>query len=630
MPLAQRSASSGHVGRRISTRRSSTPLEPSALLLAEQAATSACDPTDSEPASDVDSAALVARHTDQLARALLARWTLGVSPVAIGLAFGDWLMHMASSPGKQVELVRKLSRKSLRYAWFIWMLAQGHECPACIEPLPGDRRFRDPAWQRWPYNAVYQAFLMQQQWWHNATTDVHGVSPHHAQVVNFCVRQMLDAWAPANFAWSNPEVVDETLRSGFGNFVRGGANFVEDARRAVLGEPPVGADAYLPGVQVACTPGKVVFRNRLIELIQYEPQTPQVRPEPILIVPAWIMKYYILDLSPNNSLVQYLVRSGFTVFMISWINPGPADRDLSMDDYLRLGIFSALEVLEAIVPRTKVHATGYCLGGTLLAAAAAALAREHAHRLASVTLFAAQVDFADAGELTLFIDDSQVALLEDMMAAQGFLETRQMAGAFQMLRSNDLIWSRTLRSYLLGRRAPMSDLMAWNADATRMPYRMHREYLRRLFLGNDLTAGRYPVAGRAVSLSDIDADLFVVSARDDHVAPWRSVYKLHLFTEAELCFVLASGGHNAGVVNAPVTGFAGSEYQMSTRQRGAHYIDPTGWLQQASRHSGTWWPAWVRWLSARSGAARHPPAMGNRRKGLVPLCSAPGSYVHQR
>ena len=630
MAHAQRLALSGHDGRRIAIRKDTVVREPAQARPVDWASTGLCDPSDAVSGSDVDAAALVARHTDQLAQALLARWTHGVSPVAIGLAFGDWLMHLLSSPGKQVELTRKLSRKTLRYTWFLWMLAQGHDCPACIEPLSGDRRFRDPAWQRWPYNAMYQAFLMQQQWWHNATTDVHGVSPHHEQVVNFCVRQMLDAWAPANFAWSNPEVVDETLRSSFGNFVRGAGNFAEDARRTALGEPPVGADAFSPGIQVACTPGKVVFRNRLIELIQYEPQTPQVRPEPVLIVPAWIMKYYILDLSPDNSLVRYLVRSGFTVFVISWINPGPAERDLSMDDYVQLGAFAALEAVEAIVPRTRVHAAGYCLGGTLLAVAAAALAREHPHRLASVTLFAAQVDFAEAGELTLFIDDSQVALLEDMMAAQGFLETRQMAGAFQMLRSNDLVWSRTLRNYLLGRRVPMTDLMAWNADATRMPSRMHREYLRRLFLGNDLTTGRYPVGGRAVSLSDIDADLFVVSTRDDHVAPWRSVYKLHLFTETELCFVLASGGHNAGVVNPPASGFPGSGYQTATRQHGDRYTDPAGWLQRATMHSGSWWPAWVRWLSARSGPVRRPPALGNRRKGLAPLCAAPGSYVHQR
>ena len=579
---------------------------------------------------DVDAAALVAHQTDQLAQALLAGWTHGVSPVAISLAFSDWLLHLYSSPGKQVELIRKLSRKSLRYGWYLALLMQQHECPTCIEPLPGDRRFRGEAWSRWPFNAMHQAFLMQQQWWHNATTDVHGVSPHHLQVVNFCVRQMLDACAPANFPLTNPEVLDETVRSGSGNLMRGALNLVDDLRRGVLGEPPAGAEAFIPGETVAITPGVVVFRNRLIELIQYLPQTPSVHPEPVLIVSAWIMKYYILDLSPDRSLIRHLVKAGFTVFAISWVNPGPDERDLSMEDYLQMGILDAMAVIEAIVPRARIHATGYCLGGTLLAMAGAALARDRAHKLASITLFAAQVDFEEAGELTLFIDHSQVALMEDMMAAQGFLETRQMAGAFQMLRSNDLIWSRTLRDYLLGRRAPMTDLMAWNADATRMPYRMHSDYLRRLFLGNDLTAGRCQVGGRAVSLGDIDVDLFAVSTHDDHVAPWPSVYKLHLFTESELCFVLASGGHNVGVINPPENGFPSSSFQCASRRRGAHYLDADTWADRAPTQSGSWWPTWVTWLSARSGRLRRPPPVGNPARGFPVLGKAPGTYVHQR
>ena len=580
--------------------------------------------------ADVDAAAQVARQTDQLAQAYLAALTHGVSPVAISLAFGDWWMHLASSPGKQVELIRKLARKSLRYGWFLALHLQGRDCPACIEPLPGDRRFRAEGWTRLPFSAMYQAFLMQQQWWHNATTDVHGVSPHHSQVVNFCVRQMLDAIAPANFPGINPEVLDETVRSGGSNLVRGAINAAEDLRRSLLGEPPAGAEAFAPGEQVAITPGAVVFRNRLIELIQYSPQTPSVHPEPILIVPAWIMKYYILDLSPDHSLVRHLVQAGFTVFVISWANPGPDERDLAMDDYLRMGILEAMAVIGSILPGARVHAAGYCLGGTLLAMAGAAMARERAHGLASITLFAAQVDFEEAGELTLFIDHSQVALLEDMMAAQGFLETRQMAGAFQMLRSNDLVWSRTLRDYLLGRRAPMTDLMAWNADATRMPYRMHSEYLRRLFLGNDLTAGRCQVAGRAISLSDIDVDIFAVATRDDHVAPWRSVYKLHLFTESELCFVLASGGHNVGVVNPPGDSFPASSFQSATRRRGAHYLDASSWEERAPARSGSWWPTWVAWLAARSGRRRRPPALGQPAAGYPVLGAAPGTYVHQR
>jgi polyhydroxyalkanoate synthase len=378
-------------------------------------------------------------------------------------------------------------------------------------------------------------------------------------------------------------------------------------------------------VQVAVTPGSVVLRNRLIELIQYAPTTPQVHPEPVLVVPAWIMKYYVLDLSPENSLVKYLVDRGHTVFMISWKNPGPSDRDLSMDDYLELGVMQALEAIGRIVPGRKVHLAGYCLGGTLSAIAAALMARERDERLASLTLLAAQVDFSEAGELMLFIDDSEVSLLEDMMRAQGYLDTRQMAGAFQLLRSNDLIWSRRVREYLLGQRAPMNDLMAWNSDATRMPYRMHSGYLRRLFLNNELSAGHYEARGRRVALTDINVPLFAVGTVRDHVAPWRSVYKAGLYTDSDMTFALASGGHNAGIVSEPE--HKGRSYQLLARRHDEPYVDPDAWAEQAPRHSGSWWPQWQRWLAERSGAAGSVPPMGNAEAGLAPIAPAPGRYV---
>jgi polyhydroxyalkanoate synthase len=571
---------------------------------------------------DFDAPALMALEADRLTHAYAARATAGLSPVALALAFGDWAMHLAAAPGKQAELMRKAERKWLRYANYLAQLARGADCPRCIEPLPQDSRFAADEWTRWPFNAIHQGFLLCQQWWWNATTGVRGVSPHHEDVVTFTMRQLLDLWSPSNFPWTNPEVLRAAWSQHGLNFANGAANFAEDWRREVLGELPAGAEAFVPGRDVALTPGKVVMRNQLAELIQYSPGTQDVHPEPVLIVPAWIMKYYILDLSPHNSLVKFLVDRGHTVFMLSWKNPVPADRGLTMDHYRRLGVMAALEAIGRIVPGRKVHAAGYCLGGTLLAIAAAQMARDADERLATISLLAAQVDFEEAGELTLFIDDSQVSLLEDMMSAQGYLDTRQMAGAFQLLRSNDLIWSKRVREYLLGTRPPMTDLMAWNADATRMPYAMHSEYLRHLFLRNDLSAGRYEVDGRPVALTDIHAPLFAVGTTRDHVAPWRSVYKVNLFTDSEVTFLLTTGGHNAGIVSEP--GHEGRSYQVAARMHDEPYVDPDAWVARAPRHEGSWWPEWQLWLARHSGAPLAPPAMGTA------LGEAPGEYVLQR
>jgi polyhydroxyalkanoate synthase len=377
------------------------------------------------------------------------------------------------------------------------------------------------------------------------------------------------------------------------------------------------------GRDVGVTPGKVVLKNRLMELIQYSPTTATVHPEPILLVPAWIMKYYILDLSPHNSLVRYLVEQGHTVFCISWINPSADDRDLGMDDYLAEGFHAALDTVAAIVPGQRVHATGYCLGGTLLAIAAAAMARDGDDRLATTTLLAAQTDFTEPGELALFIDEAQLSLLEAQMQQAGYLRADQMAGAFQMLRSYDLLWSRMVNEYLLGDRAPMNDLMAWNADATRMPAKMHSQYLRRLFLNDDLSEGRYPVDGRPVHLGDLRAPTFMVGTVTDHVAPWRSVYKLHRLSPAEITFVLTSGGHNAGIVNPP--GNPRRHFQMLTRADHGHPIASEEWLHTAPETQGSWWPAWQQWLAAHSSARTKPPRMGLAQH--PPLADAPGSYV---
>jgi polyhydroxyalkanoate synthase len=545
------------------------------------------------------------------------RLTQGISPPALGLAFLDWWVHLANAPGFQAELVADAARRLAGLGTGAW-----DETPRS----DGDHRFADEGWDHWPFDQLRRSFLEMEQWWHRAATGVRGVSHHHTDVVAFTVRQLLDVLSPSNFLATNPEVIRATFEERGANLVEGAKNGFDDWRRGLSGGGPPDADLFVPGEHVAVTPGTVVFRNRLIELIQYTPATDTVCAEPVLIVPAWIMKYYILDLSPRNSLVRHLVEQGHTVFMISWRNPGADDAGTSFDDYRTEGVMAALDVVEAVVPGRAVQAVGYCLGGTLLAITAAAMARDGDKRLAGLTLLATQTDFTEAGELMLFIDDSQVTYLEDLMREQGFLDSKQMAGTFQLLRSNDLIWSRLVQEYLLGRRAPMGDLMAWNADGTRLPARMHSEYLRRLFLGNDLFEGRYDVGDRPVALSDIRVPIFAVATATDHVAPWRSVYKIGLVADTEVTFLLTSGGHNAGIVSEP--GHPGRWYRATTCQEGDPYVDPERWEITAPRSEGSWWPAWVRWLGSHSEGRVAPPETGSAPAGYPALGEAPGTYVH--
>ncbi len=398
--------------------------------------------------------------------------------------------------------------------------------------------------------------------------------------------------------------------------------------RTVTGAPSPGLEAFRVGEDVTATPGKVVYRTHLAEIIQYAPTTDQVRPEPVVIVPAWIMKYYILDLSPRNSLVKFLTEQGFTVFMISWKNPGAEERDTGFDEYRTAGVLAAIDAAMDIAGARKVHAVGYCLGGTLLAITAAAMARDHDDRLASLSFFAAQTDFTEAGELMLFISENQVRFLEDMMWERGYLDAKQMAGAFQILKSNDLIWSRSIHEYLMGERPQPFDIMVWSSDSTRMPYRMHSEYLRSLFLNNDLTEGRFKVDGRPVALPDMRLPLFVLSTERDHIAPWHSVFKFHLLTDAEITFVLTSGGHNGGILSEP--GHPHHHFRMSREKRGEHTVDPDAWLGQHKPREGSWWPMWTAWLAARSGDPVPPPPLGNASSGYPPLDDAPGHYVLMR
>jgi len=565
---------------------------------------------------------------DHLAMSGVAQMTGALSPITLAQSYFDWLVHLAVAPGKQLQLAAKSGRKLVRLADYAGRSSMGKADEPAIEPLPQDHRFDDPAWKQPPFDLIAQSFLLGQQWWHAATTDVPGVTRHHQQVVEFVARQLLDMIAPTNFVASNPVLQCRIAETGGQCLVEGARLFLEDMERQVRGEPAVGTEALPVGEKVAATPGKVVYRNDLMELIQYAPTTGTVRPEPVLIVPAWIMKYYILDLSPENSLVRWLTDQGFTVFMISWHNPDAADRDKDMDDYLRMGPLAALDAICEITDAAQVHAAGYCLGGTLLSIAAAVLAHRQDTRLATVTLLAAQTDFSEPGELALFIDEAQINLLDGAMWSRGCLGTDQMGGAFQMLRSNDLVWSRVLNTYLMGEREPMSDLMAWNADGTRMPYAMHSEYLRRMYLENELAQGHFRADGHVVALSSLRRPIFVVGTDHDHVAPWRSVHKIHMLTDADVTFVLTSGGHNAGIVSEP--GHPNRRYRQFTRPADTPAIDPDDWLLRAVPHEGSWWPAWAEWLAAHSGEPVPPPRMGNAGKDYAPLCDAPGRYVLER
>jgi polyhydroxyalkanoate synthase subunit PhaC len=572
-----------------------------------------------EPPATVPAASSTAETSHDLGA--LDRWlhaaegraTFGLSPAGPWLAFLDWATHLRNAPFYRAGLAELALTQWQR-------LGRAAFGEAAITPKPGDHRFSNPAWQALPFNLIAQAFLLSEQWWARAAEGPEGVSTGNRRIVSFATRQLVDIFSPSNLPWLNPEVIGATAATGGRNLAAGFDNLLKDTQELFSGRT---APGLVPGHDVATTPGKVVLRNGLIELIQYTPTTSLVRPEPVLIVPAWIMKYYILDLSPQNSLIRYLVAQGYTVFAISWRNPGPEMHGISLDDYRQQGVMAALDAINSICGKTKVHACGYCIGGTLLSIAAATMARDADERLASVTLFCAQTDFTEAGELQLFITVDQLAFLTDMMRVQGYLGSQQMAGAFQLLRSNDLVWSRAIKNYLLGEREHPNDLMSWNADGTRMPARMHAEYLQRLFLDNDLAEGRFPVGGRPISIGDIRVPLFVVGTETDHIAPWHSVFKIHLLNEGDVTFVLTSGGHNAGVVSEP--GHPHRHFRSHRRQPGERFEGPEEWFAGADLHEGSWWPSWTAWLGGHSGQPNKPPSIGSRQ--YQPVADAPGQYV---
>jgi polyhydroxyalkanoate synthase len=607
------------------------------------------------PSSLSDRQREAAKSLDEAFHAQIAKASRGLSPISLALAFSDWAMHLAISPGQQMLLAQHavaLAQKAMQSPLQQAPDAHGEDNPI----LDADPRFHDASWRQWPFSALKDGFKAADAWWRE-TTHLEGVSKHNQHLVSFFTRQGLDALAPSNWALTNPEVLKKGRESIGQSWFKGVENYAQDMMayqhsRAVTSDEKLRPLDFEVGKDVAVTPGKVVFRNHLIELIQYTPTTKKVYPEPLLIVTSCIMKYYILDLSPNNSMVRYLVDQGHTVFIISWRNPDASDRELGMQDYLQQGVMEAMAAVKARTGAQRIHAVGYCLGGTFLSIVAATLGRFGSRRnggargqmpnsslhrrkddligpdnlpeLSTITLLAAQTDFSEPGELGVFIDDDQLKNLREEMARTGYLSGRQMAGSFQFLNSRDLVWSRSTRRYLLGQDEVGNDMMSWNSDLTRLPERMHSEYLSSLFLNNALASGHYRVADRGVALMDIKAPMLVVGTVRDHVSPWRSVYKIHLLTNAETTFILAAGGHNAGIISEP--GHANRSYQMDAVEKGGGWIEPDEWAAKAPIHDGSWWEAMHAWLHQRSG--KQVPSRAT--KNVDGLGDAPGQYVMVR
>ena len=587
-----------------------------------------------------------AKALDETFHSLLSKGSMGLSPIALALAHADWAMHLAASPGRQMVLGQRalaLTQQALSSAIAPTTGTDG-------EPVvDNDNRFTDPSWGKWPFSALKEGFKAQSTWWREAT-QVDGVSRHHNHMVEFFNRQMMDTFTPSNWLLTNPEALQKAKETQGQSLLKGYEQFAEDVRVARAarqsGDNPELLEplTFEVGKDVAITPGKVVFRNHLIELIQYTPTTGKVYPEPLLIVPSCIMKYYILDLSPANSMVRYLVGQGYTVFIVSWRNPDASDRELGMQDYLRSGVMEAMAAVKASTGAPRIHTMGYCLGGTFLAIVAAVLghrssqAQGHAPNrrresdafmdnlpeLATVTLLAAMTDFSEPGEMGVFIDDDQLKTLRLQMDRKGYLPGSAMAGSFQFLNLRELVWSRNTRRYLLGQEEADFDLMSWNADLTRLPARMHSEYLSSLFLNNALATGKYRVGGTGVALMDIHAPMMVVGTTRDHVSPWRSVYKIHLQTDTHLTFVLAAGGHNAGIVSEP--GRPRRSYQIDSVEGSHGWVAPEEWQASAPTQQGSWWEAMNLWLKDRSGKPIAPPAIDAAKV----VCDAPGEYVMVR
>ena len=538
-------------------------------------------------------------------------------PTSVGQAFMRMSTQMLTNPQRLAEAQTALWRQ---YATLWQNAIQGDAAEPVAAPEKGDRRFKDAEWnENQVFDLLKQSYLITSRWLQKTVGEVDGLDDATRHKVDFYTRQFVDAMSPTNFFHTNPEVIRTTLETQGANLVSGLDNLIDDLESG-KGIRQTDFDAFEVGKNLASTPGKVVFQNRLFQLIQYAPTTQETRELPLLICPPWINKYYILDLKPENSFVAWAVAQGFTVFMISWVNPDQSYAETSFEDYMNEGLVAAMEATLKATGQSKLNVIGYCVGGTLLATTLSVLAAKGDDRVNAATFFTSLVDFEEAGDLSVFIDEEQLKLLDEDMGESGVLNGRRIASAFNMMRANDLIWCFVVNNYLLGKDPIPFDLLFWNADGTNMPHAMHAYYLRNMYLKNLLAKpGALEMNGVPVDLRKIEVPTYILSTKEDHIAPWTSCYRLPQLIGGAKRFVLAQSGHVAGVVSAPGKTKYG-HWTNSTLPK-----DPQAWLASATEVKGSWWPDWAAWLAKRSG--KEVPARDPSKGPLKPIEDAPGSYV---
>ncbi len=549
-----------------------------------------------------------------------------LDPLNIGAAFIEMTARLMTNPAKLVQAQLSLWQDYLSLWQNTARKMFGEPTQPVIRAPGDDRRFRDAMWdESYLFDYIKQSYLLTVRWLRSTVHDVEGLDDKTGRKVDFYTRQFVDAMSPSNFALTNPEVLRATMETGGENLLKGLSNLLDDLDRG-KGKVSIrmtDLNAFKVGETIACTPGKVMYQNELMQLIQYNPTTETVWRRPLLVIPPWINKFYILDLRPTNSFVRWCTELGHTVFVVSWINPDEALANKTFEDYLALGPLAALDAIAAATGERTANAVGYCLGGTLLSAALAYLAAKKDKRVASATFLATLVDFAEPGELGVFIDEEQLAHLEDRMNAKGYLPSEDMATTFNMLRSNDLIWSFVVNNYLLGKDPFPFDLLFWNADSTRMPAAMHSFYLRKMYQENLLVKpGGLSMLGRPIDLRKVKIPCYMMSAREDHIAPWRATYAAARIFSGPTRFVLSSSGHIAGVANPP----SANKYSYWTN--GSVPPSPDDWLAGATQNSGSWWTDWGNWIPAHAGEMVRARVPGSGK--LKALEDAPGSYVKVR